>query len=262
MPIGYELDGPQSRFERSDEEKGLLNPERHRRPLLPCPARSHSRDWAAPPTSNWIIRPNTKIRATYVHWKGFWTKCTSKISVEQKVLFLLIHLGGGYIIYCRVRQGKYIIMIYVEVRQLQRERGNLSSHCIQLGTPFNTNADLRSAVHSAFALREFSKNNEVYGYISWPHRSPCLSDCDFLSWGYFKRRVFRARLANLTQSETKNFWRNTHSISYHIHVMWSDMNRVRQCVDLEGPYLTGAAFDGNFVVMFLNNDKHLSFNSH
>ena len=123
MLIGYELDGPQSRFERSVEEKGLfLNREWRRRPLLPCPARSHSRDSNEPPTSNWIV--NTKIRITYMHWKGFSTNCASKISVEQKVSFLQIHLGRGYIICFRVGQGKYIILIYVVVGQPRRERGN------------------------------------------------------------------------------------------------------------------------------------------
>jgi hypothetical protein len=101
-----------------------------------------------------------------MHWRGFSTYCASKISVAQSVLFLLIHLEGGFVICCRVGQGKFIILIYVEVRQPRRERGNLSSLWIQLGTPFDKNADLRSAVHRAFALREFSKNNEVYGYIS------------------------------------------------------------------------------------------------
>jgi hypothetical protein len=172
-----------------------LNPERHRRSLLTCPARSHKL----------LIESLGLIHTTYVQWKGFSTNCASKISVEQKVLFLPIRLGDGYIIYCRVGQGKFIILIYVEVRQPRRERGNLSSLWIQLGTPFNKNADLRSAVHRAFALREFSKNNEVYGYISWPHRSPCLSDCDFFSWGCFKRGVFRTRFGKLTQTQTKIF---------------------------------------------------------
>ena len=61
---------------------------------------------------------------TYTHWKGFSINCASKIPVEQKVLFLLIHLAGGYIICCRVAQGKSIILIYVEVGQPRRERGN------------------------------------------------------------------------------------------------------------------------------------------
>ena len=69
--------------------------------------------------------------------------------------------------------------------------------------------DLRSAVHRAFALREFSKNNEVYGYISWPHRSPCLSDCDFFSWGYFKRGHV---LANLHKLKLR-FSEETHTVS-------------------------------------------------
>lgn len=211
MPIGCELDGPQSRSESCDEEKGLLNPERHRRPLLPCPARSHFRDWTAPPTSNWITKPDTKIRISYMHWKGCSTNWASKISVEHKVLFLLIHLERGYIICCGVGQGKFIILIYCRTFDLRRSRAaserawKLRSLWIQLGTPFDKNADLRSAVHGALALREFSKNNEVYGYISWPPRSLRMSDFDFLSWRYFKRKVFGTRLANLTQSQTKIF---------------------------------------------------------
>jgi hypothetical protein len=93
-----------------------------------------------------------------MHWKGFSTICASKISVEQEMLSLLIHLEGGYIICFRVGQRKFIILIYVVVGQPGRKRGNLSSLWIQLGKPFNKNADLRSAVHRPFALREFSKN--------------------------------------------------------------------------------------------------------
>jgi hypothetical protein len=32
--------------------------------------------------------------------------------------------------------------------------------------------DVRSAFHRAFGRRNFAKNNEVYGDISWPARSP------------------------------------------------------------------------------------------
>jgi hypothetical protein len=92
-----------------------------------------------------------------MHWKGFSTNCASKIPVEHKVFFLLIHSEGGYIICCRVGKGKFIILIYVEIRKPRRERRNVSSLWIQLGTPFNKNADMRSTVHLTFALREFSK---------------------------------------------------------------------------------------------------------
>jgi hypothetical protein len=88
-----------------------------------------------------------------MHWKGFSTNCAMKIPVEQKVFFLLIHLEGGYIICCRVGKGKFIILIYVEFRKPRRERGNVSSLWIQLGTPSNKNAVIRSAVHLAFVLR-------------------------------------------------------------------------------------------------------------
>jgi hypothetical protein len=93
-------------------------------------------------------------------------------------------------------KGEFIILIYVEIRKPRRERGNVSLLWIQLGMPFNKNADLRSAVHCAFALREFSKNKEVYGYIFLANPFT-LSDCDFLLWRYFKRRGFGTRLAKL-----------------------------------------------------------------
>ena len=43
--------------------------------------------------------------------------------------------------------------------------------------------------------------------------------------------------------------------------MESVMNRVHQCINLDGRYLTAVGSNGNFVVMFLNYGKHLSFNS-
>jgi hypothetical protein len=56
--------------------------------------------------------------------------------------------------------------------------------------------DLRPAFHRAFGRRNFAKNNEVYGDISWPARSPMFA-FDFSLWVNFQRRVFLARSAEL-----------------------------------------------------------------
>jgi hypothetical protein len=44
--------------------------------------------------------------------------------------------------------------------------------------------------------------------------------------------------------------------------MESAMNRIHQCTNLDGRYLTGVVLKSNVVVTFLNNGKHLSFSSH
>ena len=49
-------------------------------------------------------------------------------------------------------------------------------------------------------------------------------------------------------------------IKCHDRVMESVMNRVQQCINIDGRCLTGFDFKSNFVVMFLNDLKHLSFN--
>jgi len=145
------------------------------------------------------------MRITYMHWERFLTNCASKIPVEHKVLFLLIHLVGGGISYVVGWAGEIHLFDLRRSRAASVRARKLSSLWIQLGTPFDKNADLRSAVNRVFALREFSKNNEVYGYISWPLCSLCLSDFDFISWCYFKRRVFWDTLGKLTQFQTKIF---------------------------------------------------------
>jgi len=39
------------------------------------------------------------------------------------------------------------------------------------------------------------------------------------------------------------------------------MNRVHQCINCDGWYLTDVVFKSNFIVIFLNNGQYLSSNS-
>ena len=58
------------------------------------------------------------------------------------------------------------------------------------------NMDLRPAVHCAFTIEIFSKN-DVYADIFWPAHLPNLLACDFFLHGYLKRRVFQTCSADL-----------------------------------------------------------------
>jgi hypothetical protein len=116
--------------------------------------------------------------------------------------------------------------------------------------------DLRSSVHRASAL-DFSKDNGVYGGISWPARSPDLSAGDFLLWGCLKRRVFQTRYADLHNfklriSEERN------AISPTMSAWW----KVSRTEVISASMWMDDTWWLFFVVMFLNNGKYLSFKSH
>jgi hypothetical protein len=63
---------------------------------------------------------------------------------------------------------------------------------------------MMAAVHSAFALKTFPKNNAVDGDISWPPRSPYLSACYFFIMGLFEKHSVPDTFCRLTQSPAKN----------------------------------------------------------
>jgi len=68
---------------------------------------------------------------------------------------------------------------------------------VQLGTPFNKKHGTEIGCPLCNNLRDFSKNNDVRGHISWPPRLSDLSAYDFFLWGYLKRRVFQTSSADL-----------------------------------------------------------------
>jgi hypothetical protein len=102
--------------------------------------------------------------------------------------------------------------------------------------------DPRSNVHPAFALETFPKNMDIPGDFSWPASSPFLSSRGFLLWGCLKRRVFLDTFSSLAHSQTKNFGRKKRLITCYVRVI----NRVHQCIDLDGRYLTRVVFKGRF----------------
>jgi hypothetical protein len=63
---------------------------------------------------------------------------------------------------------------------------------------------MRLAGHRAFALRDLSKNNAVYGDISWPALSHDLSACDLFLW-LFEKKSVSDTFGILTLFQTKNF---------------------------------------------------------
>lgn len=101
-------------------------------------------------------------------------------------------------------QHSYIILIYVVVRQPQREHETK----LTVGSAMDAtgkNMDLRQTVHCAFTIEIFSKN-DVYADISWPAHLPNLLACHFFLYGYLKKRVFQtcsADLQNLKQRISK-----------------------------------------------------------
>jgi len=119
---------------------------------------------------------------------------------------------------------------------------------------------LRSAVHRPFALPNFPKITTFMATF-WPPRSPDLYACGFFLRGYLESRVFQT-FGRLTQSQTENSWRKKCHLSCHVREMESVMNRVHQCTNLDGRYLTGVVLKSNVVVTFLNNGKDLSLNTH
>jgi hypothetical protein len=106
-------------------------------------------------------------------------------------------------------------------------------------------------------LTNNSKNNVVGSNISWPARSPDSSAFDVCLWGYLKRKGFQTRSADLHSFEIR-ISEERNAISRHVRVMESVMDRLHQCINLDGRCLTGVVFTSKFVVMFLSKGSCLS----
>ena len=59
-----------------------------------------------------------------------------------------------------------------------------------------------------------------------------------LFMGLFEKKSVSDTLRKFTQFQTKNFWRKKCYITYHVRVMESVTNRVHQCINVDGRYLT------------------------
>jgi hypothetical protein len=84
----------------------------------------------------------------------------------------------------------------------------------------------------------------------------------FLLWCYLKIRVPQIRWTDLERLRLKNPEETKCHITFHVRIMGSVMNGVGPCIKLDGQYLTDFVFNSNFLVMFLNNGRNLSLNSH
>lgn len=75
--------------------------------------------------------------------------------------------------------------------------------------------------------------------ISWPAQRPDLSDCDFLLLGYLESKVFQTRPTDLPNLEQRIYDEITAiPQAMLVRAMESVLNRVHQCISLDGRYLT------------------------
>jgi hypothetical protein len=79
--------------------------------------------------------------------------------------------------------------------ELARHPGTEETFFQQDGAISHTARDSMAAVRNLFPNHVISR----YGDMTWPARSPDLSACDFLLWGYLKSQVFEAPAPHAVQ---------------------------------------------------------------
>jgi len=134
---------------------------------------------------------------------------------------------------------------YVHVGELLRSRACSSSSNRRNVFPTRWSYEPH---HTRFhgRVRNLFSNHVIsrYGDITWPARSPDLSACDFLLWGYLKSQVFKAPAPHTVQDLKHRILQEVKRIPVEMlqRAMGDVRKRLTECLERNGGHLNDVIF--------------------